>query len=122
MTAERRRLIREYKETPRTMGVGVVRNNRSGKDLVVSGTDIPALLNRHKAQLRLGVHRNLALLADWQALGEQAFEFEVLDRLTPAEGPGSDPTADLEALATLWLEKLNPFEPAGYNARPRVRA
>ena len=38
-----------------------------------------------------------------------------LDTLAPAETPDYDPTADLQALESLWLEKLAPFEPAGYH-------
>jgi len=117
----RREMIRQYKDTPRTMGVGVVRNTSSGKVLVVCGPDVRSLLNRHLAQLRLGAHRNRALQGDWHALGEEAFRFEVVDTLKPADTPGYDPTADLEALESLWLEKLSPFEPAGYNPAPRSR-
>ena len=118
-----RELIREYKDTPRTAGVGVVRNTANGKVLLVSGPDIPALLNRHYAQLRFGGHRNRALSDDWRVHGEAAFRFEVLDTLEPPpDKPDYDPTDDLAALEALWLEKLAPFEPAGYNRPPKERA
>ena len=119
MAHDRKARIREYKNTPRTMGIGVVRNTATGKLLLVAGRDIPALLNRHRAQLRLGVHRNRRLQEDWTALGEQGFAFEVVDTLAPQETPGYDPSDDLRALEHLWLEKLTPFEPAGYNPPPR---
>jgi hypothetical protein len=96
------------------MGVGIVRNTANGKALLVSGTDVPSLLNRHRAQLRLDSHRNRALQQDWNAQGGERFEFAILDTLTPSDEPGYDPRADLEALEALWLEKLRPFEPAGY--------
>ena len=108
MAIDRRQARREYKDTPRTMGVGCVRNTRSGQMLVVSGPDIPALLNRHRAQLRLQAHRNAELQRDWQAHGEQAFEFTVLDTLKPSTEPGYDPAADLAALEDLWVERLGP--------------
>jgi hypothetical protein len=117
VTTNRKALIREYKQTPRTMGVGAVRNTTSGKALVVASQDIPALLNRHHAQLRLNAHTNRALQADWSNLGPDAFEFIVLDTLTPKDAPDYDPTDDLRALEELWLEKLRPFEPAGYHRR-----
>jgi len=122
MDKSRRERIREYKNTPRAMGVGVVRNTASGKVLLVCGPDVRSLLNRHLAQLRLGAHRNHALQGDWHALGEQAFRFEVVDTLEPADTPDYDPTADLEALESLWLEKLKSFAPAGYNPAPKGRA
>jgi len=121
MTTDRRQLIREYKARPRVMGVGAVRNTRNGRLLLVCGVDVPSLLNRHKAQLRLGAHRNRDLQADWQSEGETAFEFQVLDTLEPRDEPGDDPADDLAALEALWLEKLSPWPPAGYNVRPRSR-
>jgi hypothetical protein len=121
MAIDRRRLIREYKQTPRVMGVGAVRNTTNGRLLLMVGVDIRSLLNRHQAQLRLGVHRNRELQADWLEHGEAAFEFQVLDTLQPSNEPGHDPAADLQTLEALWLEKLSPFPPTGYNPRPRIR-
>jgi hypothetical protein len=116
MMQDRKAMIREYKETPRTMGVGAVRHIASGKLLVIAGQDLPSLLNRHQAQLRLGAHGNRALQQDWVVHGPEGFTFEVLDTLArPADKPDYDPTDDLRALEALWLEKLAPFEPAGYN-------
>jgi hypothetical protein len=119
MALDRKELARQYKETPRTMGVGAVRNLTTGKLLVFSGADLPSLLNRHRAQLRLGAHPNRSLQDDWNSLGVSAFGFETLDTLQPAETPDYDPADDLRALEDLWLEKLAPFEPAGYNRRPK---
>jgi hypothetical protein len=110
MAHDRKALSRVYKNTPRTMGVGVVRNTANGKVLVLAGQNIRALLNRNQAQLRLGVHRNQALQHDWQNVGEQRFTFEVVDTLTPKEIPGYDPTEDLRVLEQLWLERLSPIE------------
>lgn len=119
MTKDRKTLIREYKETPRTMGVGMVRNTVSGKVLVVAGVDVPSLLNRHLAQLRVGGHRNEALQRDWAANGPESFTFEVVDTLAPpADKPDYDPTDDLRALEALWMEKVAPYEPAGYHRPP----
>ena len=50
--------------------------------------------------------------------GADAFAFEVVDTLAPADTPGYDPTEDLESLLALWMDKLRPFEPAGYH-QPR---
>lgn len=117
MTTDRKALIRQYKNTPRSMGVGAVRNTTTGKAFVVAGPDLPALLNRHQAQLRLNAHANRALQADWNSLGAGAFEFVVLDTLAPKDDPAYNPAEDLRTLEELWLEKLNAFEPAGYHHR-----
>jgi hypothetical protein len=119
MTADRKALIRQYKETPRTRGVGRVHNTRDDKSFVVTSRDLPAFLNRQRAQLRIGSHPNGKLQEDWKALGEESFAFEVLDTLTPKDEPGYDPKDDLAVLETMWLEKLDPFEPGGYNRQPK---
>jgi len=97
------------------MGVGAVRNTANGKALVVCGRDLSALLNRHRAQLRLDAHANRALQADWNTLGPDAFEFVVLDTLAPTDAADYDPTEDLHTLEALWLQKLSPFAPTGYH-------
>jgi hypothetical protein len=99
------------------MGVGAVRNTTNGNTLVVASQDLRALLNRQQAQLRLNAHPNRALQADWNSLGADAFEFVVLDTLAPKDAPDYDPSDDLRALEELWLEKLRPFEPAGYHRK-----
>jgi len=119
MSIDRKAAIRQYKETPRTMGVGVVRNTATRKSLVISGIDLPSLLNRHQAQLRLNAHMVKSLQADWNAQKGESFLFEIVDTLEPKQAPGYDPRADLSALEQLWLEKLGAFEPDGYNRRPR---
>jgi hypothetical protein len=98
----------------------VVRNTVNGKSLVISGKDLPSLLNRHLAQLRLNAHMVKQLQADWNAQKGEAFAFEIVDTLEPRDEPGYDPRKDLEALEELWLEKLGSYEPAGYNRRPKA--
>src|SRR5215208_2489366 len=117
---DRKELTRQYKETSRPMGVYRVLNTASGKALVGASSDVQAMLNRQRAQLRLRGHRNHALQADWDALGEAAFTFEVLDTIEPPEGkPDYDPADDLRVLEAMWLDRLSPFDGKGYNARPR---
>jgi len=116
---DRKALTREYKETVRPMGVYQIRNTANGKLLVGSSKDLQSIFNRHRAALRMGSHMNRALQKDWAELGADAFEFEVLDTLAPAERPGYDPSDDLKALEQLWLDKLSPYDERGYNARPK---
>jgi group I intron endonuclease len=115
---DRKARIRAYKETPRPMGVYRVRNTANGKGLVGSSTDLPARLNRHRAQLSMGAHANRALQKDWNELGPEVFEFEILDTLKPRETAGYDPSDDLRVLEEMWLDKLSPFGERGYNAKP----
>ena len=115
---DRRKAIREYKDTPRPAGVYRVRNLRTGRMLLGSSVDLPSILNRQRAALRLGSHMDSELQRDWNELGPNAFEFEVLDTLPPPpEAAGYDPRPELEILEQLWREKLA-ADPA-YTGKPR---
>jgi hypothetical protein len=118
----KKELIRAYKEARRPMGVYRVRNVTDGRSIVGSSADLPSILNRERASLRLGAHRNSALQKDWNSLGPDAFAFEVLDTLSlPDDVPNYDPTEDLKVLESMWLERLSPYGEAGYMKLPRSR-
>ena len=119
---DRKALSRQYKETRRPMGVYRVRNTANGKSLVGVSNDLPSMLNRQRAQLRLNAHNVRALQKDWNELGPAVFEFEILDTLQAPEQPDYDPSEDLRVLEELWLEKLSPFDERGYNKKPKPRA
>lgn len=113
---DRRALKREYKESYRPMGVFQIRNTVSGRILVASSVNLPAIFNRMRMQLNTGsylMHRELQ--ADWKEIGEDAFAFEVLEELDPPEAPGIDPSDDLAALLELWIDELQPYGERGYN-------
>jgi hypothetical protein len=119
----RKELVRAFKEARRPMGVYRVRNVLDGRSVVGRSVDLPSILNRQRAQLRLGAHRNEALQRDWNELGPGAFVFEVLDTLTPPDGqPAYDPADDLRVLEAMWLERLQPFGSGGYTPHPTSRA
>ena len=103
---DRKAQIREYKETPRAMGVFRVRNVPRRCSLVGITRDLPAMLNRQRFQLGMGGHPNRQLQLDWQEAGSEHFTFDVLDTLKPSAEPGYDPTDDLKALEAMWREKL----------------
>lgn len=115
VTDRRKELIRTYKETPKQFGVYRVRNTVNDKSLVGASRDLRARLNRHLAELKLGLHPNKALLRDWHEFGKESFAFEVLDTLEPSDEPNYNPNDDLKVLEELWLDKLQPFGEAGYN-------
>jgi hypothetical protein len=117
---DRKARIREYRETPRPMGVYRVHNTVSGKSLIAGSTDLNAALNRQRAQLRFGGHPDRQLQADWNQLGADAFVFEVLDTIEPRDEPGYEPGADLDALEALWREKLAPGGEPGYKRARRL--
>jgi hypothetical protein len=116
---DRKALVRKYKEERRPMGVFCVRNTTNGKLLLGCTADLPAMLNRQRAQLQFGGHPNRVLQREWNEAGPDSFVFEVLDTLSPIDRPDYDPAADLRALEALWIEKLSPYDDRGYHVRPQ---
>ena len=104
---DRKELRRQYKETPRPAGVFVVRNTVDGRALVGTSVNLPGMLNRLRFQLEDHSSPFPELQADWDRLGEGAFEFEILDTLEPSDDLAADPAEDLAELLEMWLEKLS---------------
>ena len=107
--------IREYKDTPRPMGVFQIKNKVNGKVLIGSSKNLPAILNRYRAELKFGSCRNMVLQQEWKQFGPEAFEFTELEILEPLDDPNYDPAKDLGFLEALWIEKLKPYGDKGYN-------
>jgi hypothetical protein len=99
------------------MGVYRVRNTIDGVSLVGSSADLSAILNRSRFQLDAGMHPNRALQADWTRRGPEAFALETLDTLEWPEQPDYDPSADLQTLAALWMDRLRLSGELLYNDR-----
>lgn len=114
-------MVRAYKETPRPIGVYRIRNTGNGRSYVGRSVDLPSILNRERAQLRLGVHPLKDLQRDWDAIGPEGFVFEILDTLKLPDTPDYDPKEDLRTLEAMWLEQLQPFDAQGYTPRPKPR-
>ncbi|MBW4080843.1 GIY-YIG nuclease family protein [Paenibacillus sp. S150] len=76
--------------------------------------------NKHKFMLDIGNHDNKALQADWREHGEEAFAFEILERIRPEEdfvAEVSEPAKYRKLLPELeskWLERLLPYGERGY--------
>lgn len=111
----RKELKKEYLRTPKEMGVYRIRNTLNNRSYIAASIDIKARFNRHRMSLKTNNESVKALYTEWLEYGEGAFVFEILDRLIPLEKPDYDPTEDLKTLEALWLEKLQPYEPAGYH-------
>lgn len=115
--ANRKELIRQYKETLPPMGVYKIVNLANGMIFVGSGKNLHGKRNSYRFQLDSGTHYNTALQRDYNQFGCDNFTFEIIDYLEPKEGPGYDYTDDLAALEEMWLEKLQPYGDKGYNKK-----
>jgi hypothetical protein len=104
-----------FKQTPRPMGIYQIKNLVSGKIYIGRSADLNGKINSERFQLRNDMHMNRELQGDFNALGEEEFAFEVLDRLQPKVEPGHDYSEDLKTLEVMWWEKLQPFGAKGYH-------
>jgi len=111
----------EYKLSHRPAGVFQIRNTANEKIFIDSSLNIPGKINRHRFELKAGLHRSKSLQADWNKQGETAFEFEILEPVEPREDPDYDYASDVKFLEDLWLEKLEPYGDTGYNERKKTR-
>jgi hypothetical protein len=116
-----RELTRQYKETPRPMGVYVIRDLANGRLLVGASLDVEGALNRHRFELDRKAHRNKRLLEDWLRDGAENFRFEVVDIVKPRDDPAFDCAAELAALLALWTEELGASGERSYQPAPAAR-
>src|SRR5436190_5035079 len=119
---DKKRLKNEYRESPRQMGVFLIRNMTNDKVFLSAGLDLVGTMNRHKFQLTNGSHPNARLQRDWNEVGSNNFAFEIIDQITPQDDPAFDSKAELEFMEKLWLQELQPFGERGYNQRRLSRS
>lgn len=103
---DRSKAKKDYKQAKQPMGVYRIMNTQNGKSYVGFSTDLPARINRQKAELKFGSHRNKELLAEWKSLGESYFKFEILDELEHDENAKANPLEELRVLSDLWIRKI----------------
>lgn len=77
----RKEAIAEYKNRKTPRGVYAVRFSDEGPSFVDAVPDLEAAKNGLLFSLRIGSHRNPELQAEWNAHGEPAFRYEVLEKL-----------------------------------------
>ncbi|HKP69202.1 MAG TPA: GIY-YIG nuclease family protein [Pyrinomonadaceae bacterium] len=118
---DKRAAKRDYKLSHRPMGVFQIRNVTNERVFVASSMNLPGAFNSNRFQLEMGNHRNKMLQADWNELGADKFEFEILEEVPERSDTGYDYKADVEFLEDLWLEKLEPYDDRGYNVRKKTR-
>jgi group I intron endonuclease len=103
---DRAAIKKEYKESKRPMGIYRILNTQNHKAYVGSSIDLPARINRHKAQLKLKSHQNRELQETWNLFGESAFYFEILDVLDHKEDSQINSAEELDVLLQMWISRL----------------
>jgi hypothetical protein len=77
----RKQLAAQYKEKKPQVGAYAVRCTTTGRVWVGSSRNLAATKNGLWFGLRTGLHRGLSLQDEWNAQGEPAFQYEVLEAL-----------------------------------------
>jgi len=111
---DRKELKRLAKEIKTDAGVYQVRNIRNGKVYVESTRNLKSI-NGQVFQLNMGSHRIPTLQQEWNAFGQEAFVFEVLEILEKEESAYFDELDALKKLKAKWVQQLQPFGERGYN-------
>ncbi|GIP37167.1 hypothetical protein J31TS4_04470 [Paenibacillus sp. J31TS4] len=105
------------KPQPAEPGIYQIRNTRNGKVLVVRTRGLKSM-NGKRFELRLGAYANRELQREWNEYGEDAFAFEVLEKLEPKPEDPQEEKRALAELETKWLEDLQPYGERGYHKAP----
>ena len=102
---DRKQAIRDFKAFKPACGIYALRCPAAGKVWVELSRNLQAAQTGLFFGLRLGGHINKALQTEWNAHGEAAFEFEVVEMLD-SEIPGVAVPGELKALKKRWLAEL----------------
>ena len=78
---DRREARKEFKSRKTPKGIFAIRCAVTGEVWVSASDHLDSARNGVWFQLRNGLHQNKRLQAEWNAKGEEAFAFEVLDTL-----------------------------------------
>lgn len=79
---QRKEAISQFKERKPLLGIFAVRCASNGQVWVGASRNLDATRNGTWFALRLGSHRDQALQEEWNAQGESAFQYEVLETLS----------------------------------------
>jgi GIY-YIG catalytic domain len=113
-------LTQEYKLIKPQMGVFQVKNEQNGKIFIGSSTDLRAIWNRFKVQLNFNSHRDKAMQADWNELGESHFSFTILAEIEHRDTEIVDYDKEVKTLEEMFIEELQPFYERGYHKKKPV--
>ena len=102
-------------------GIFQIKNKLEGKVLLGSSLNLHGPLNKHRFMLSTGSHENAALQADYKRLGADAFVFEELEVVKVKDDPAFSVSDELARLEEIWLDRLEPLAPGGYNPSRRIR-
>lgn len=110
-----------YKQTPLQAGAFQIKSKVNGKVFVTIGKNLPGMFNSHRFRLNANSHSNKALQEDWNALGPDAFSFDILETLKTETIAPENLNDALRALEQKWLDTLQPYDERGYNKKKEAK-
>jgi hypothetical protein len=121
----RAEMKKQYKESPAPIGVFLVRNKKTNEFVLGTSLNLNGALNLHRQVLKWGkptdlLIKNPKILEDYRNLGDENFEFAVLDTLKPKDEPGWDPKEDLKALEKIWSDELKFYSDQPANPSSKI--
>jgi hypothetical protein len=105
MAIDKKKAAEDFKNRKVPRGIFAVRCKETGGTWVDSSPNLDAARNGTWFGLRAGGFRDKSLQAEWNAHGEDAFEFEVLEIL-PDDVAAMNLRDVLKERKRLWAEKL----------------
>lgn len=107
----KKQLRQEYKEYKPPMGVFAVVCKPTGKVYLGCAQDLKGTFNSIRFQLEMGRYIKRNLQQDWNACGQEAFDFQVLEELDyDKDESKTDYREDLKILREFWQEKFTDVE------------
>ena len=100
--AERKEAARQFKERKPSPGIYALRCRATGRTWVDLSPNLDAARNGQFFQLNQRLHRNKELQAEWNAQGEESFEFAVLESL-PEDTPSLNLRDLLQERKRFWV-------------------
>ena len=103
--AARKEAIRKFKERKPLCGAFAVRCTATGRIWVGSSRNLDATKNGSWFSLRNGSHLDKSLQSEWNAHGEDTFQYEILEKLEDGVSPLA--VADLlKEKRSYWIVRL----------------
>ncbi|MBV7276207.1 DUF2087 domain-containing protein [Clostridium sp. PL3] len=99
----RKELINNYKQQEVEMGIIKIHNTITGYSFVDICTNLYKPFEGIKFKLNMGNFKSKKLQEDWKTYGENAFTFEVIEKLKQIEG-ATEKVDDLKELLHMWID------------------
>lgn len=114
---DKKELKKEYKNQKQPAGLFAVKNKADNKMFIGVSLNLPAKLRGVAFELNQGSHAYHDLADDFKRLGEEQFEFFILDQIEIKDEADKELRTELKTLEEMWVEKLKSEGVTFYNKK-----